>query len=202
MPRRGVSSETWEDGGGAETVALKYGALRRTLPWVRAALLGAFVVTLLGEIGYGSFTPALLLPGVIVGSLAGVTARAVRLWRSWLGTGTVWVLVAAVWGALTWVLLKTAPRCPLENEPIRCSSELAATWSVNMSLAVAVLMLLLEPPRLLARTARAAWRAKGRKREKHARPVSKRSVGRTVNGKNTTPKRSEPVKKRGARDAR
>lgn len=214
----------------ADAARVKRSLMRRAFPWVRAAFLGAFVVTLLGEVGYGSFTPALLVPGVIVGSLAGVTSRAVRLWRSWLGAVTVWVLVALVWGSLVWVLLRTAPRCPLEDEAIRCSPELSATWAVNVALAVAVLMLLVEPPRMLARAAQAAWRAKGRNKrplentaarstKKESRTsrtsalktndVTKSSARRsaeTKSQKKTTEKATvrvqERTKKKGVRDAR
>jgi hypothetical protein len=201
----------------ADVAPVERTLLRRALPWVRAAFLGAFVVTLLGEIGYGSFTPALVVPGVIVGSLAGVTSRAVRLWRSWLGAVTVWVLVALVWGLMTWVLLRTAPRCPLEDEAIRCSPELSATWAVNVALAVAVLMLLVEPPRMMARAARAAWRAKGRKKResenttarstKKAGGTSRTSSPKTNDAKKTSVRRDAATKKKkkkkkGARDAR
>lgn len=201
----GVTAKAQNEGADVDSGALKSGAPRRALPWIRAALLGVFVVTLLGEIGYGSFTPALLLPGALVGALAGVTARAVRQWRSWLGTGTVWVLVAVVWGALTWVMLRTAPRCPLEPEPVRCSPELAATWSVNMALAVAVLMLMLEPPRLLAKSARAVWRA--RRRDKTGKPAARKPAGsasakRNAARSSSKTNRREPSRQRGARNAR
>ena len=131
---------------------------RRAWPWVRAALIGFVTLTTMAEFGYGKFSAGLIPPGLLIGSLAGCTARAVRVGRSWLGSSTMWVAAASLWGVIVFAVLKSAPRCPLEETTMRCGTDVASTWGINAALAVVVLMLLIEPPKIYYRMLRSGVR--------------------------------------------
>jgi hypothetical protein len=70
----------------------------------------------------------------------------------------MWVATATLWGAVVFVTLKSAPQCPLEETTARCDTAVASTWSINAALAVLVLMLLIEPPKIYYRMLRSAVR--------------------------------------------
>jgi hypothetical protein len=125
--------------------------LRRTWHLIAPCVIGSLVLIVMSQLGNEGFDASLIPPAVLFGSLAGYTARCVKLLRPRLGAITTWVAVAAVWSVLVFIVLRALPSCPVEAHPERCSTQESSLWGVNVALLVLVLSMVIEPPRAIKR---------------------------------------------------
>lgn len=131
--------------------------VKRVWHWISPAVTGSLILSVMSEVGHGSFEAWLLAPAAVFGTLIGYTVRGVKRLRPWLGTATTWVAAATVWGVISFVTVTLPSKCPVELHDGRCSVREASIWGVNAALVVVLMMLSIEPPKVFVRGWR-VWR--------------------------------------------
>jgi hypothetical protein len=172
-------------------------SIKRVWHWISPAVIGTLTLALMSEIGNKSFSAWLLIPSAVLGTLIGYTVRGVKRLRPLLGTATTWVAAATLWGSIAFVTVTLPPKCPVEFHEGRCSVQEASIWGVNAALVVVLMMLAIEPPKVLVRIWR-AWRSRVMSRRNNAASKSPKTTKspKTQKTRKTAQKRSATKRKR------